>query len=138
MLIAAFGVIMLPYSLTSPVIIYVAYLPFGAPAHFFLTAASYLLSLGIYSSAISVSQDMNLRHSIRKQATEEPRLLGSIGEASMGDEMIKRVARLAKESSDAMAEETGIQPSMTEAEVRQYLEWVMQEVKTGKNAASDV
>ena len=137
MLIAAFGVIMLPYSLSSPVIIYVAYPPFGAPAHFFLTAASYLLSLGIYSSAISVSQDMNLRHSIRKQAIDEPRLLGSIGEASMGDEMIKRVTRLAKENSDAMAKETGIQPSMTEAEVKQYLEWVIQEVNTSKNPASD-
>jgi hypothetical protein len=136
MLIAAFGVIMLPYSLSSPVIIYVAYPPFGAPAHFFLTAASYLLSLGIYSSAISVSQDMNLRHSIRKQAMDEPRLLGSIGEASMEDEILKRVTRLAKERSSTMVSETGIQPSITEAEIRQYLEWVIKQVKTCKNTGA--
>jgi hypothetical protein len=133
MLIAAFEVIMLPYSLSSPVIIYVAYPPFGAPAHFFLTAASYLLSLGIYSSAISVSQDMNLRHSIRKQAMDEPRLLGSIGEASMEDEVVRHVTRLAKEKSSTMTNETGIQPSITEAEIKQYLEWVIKQVKTGKN-----
>lgn len=82
MLIAAFGVVMLPYALSSPVIIYVAYPPFGVPAHFFLTTASYLLSLGIYSSAISVSQDMNLRHSIRRRALDEPGLLDSTGRSA--------------------------------------------------------
>jgi hypothetical protein len=123
MLIAAYGVVMLPYALSSPVIIYIAYPPFGVLAHFTLTAASYLLSLGIYSSAISVSQDMSLRHSIKKQALGQPGLLDSIGAASMEDEVVRRVAILVKKSSEEMEEETGIQPSsssITEAEIRQY------------------
>ncbi|MER3408300.1 MAG: hypothetical protein C4292_06125 [Nitrososphaera sp.] len=136
MLIAAYGVVMLPYALSAPVIIYVAYPPFGALAHFTLTAASYLLSLGIYSSAISVSQDMSLRRSIKKQALGQPGLLDSIGAAGMEDEVVRRVAMLVKKSSEEMEEETGIQPSsITEAEIRQYLELVINELKSDSGKA---
>lgn len=137
MLVAAYGVIILPYSLSSPVIIYVAYPPFGSAAHFFLLTGSYLMSLGLYSSALSVSQDMNLRQSIRKQAIEEARLLESIGMANMEEELQKRVARIAKNSSDAMAQETGIQPSITEQDLNQYLEYVMKEINARKTANAD-
>ena len=74
MTISAYGVAMLAVSVQSP-IIQTPYPPFGIAASSFVALASYLFSLGFYFSAISVSQDMTLRKSIRKYVIEESRLV---------------------------------------------------------------
>ena len=45
--------------------------------------SAYLIFVGIYSSGVSISEDINLRRSIRKDAIEEAKLLVSIGSAQM-------------------------------------------------------
>ena len=68
------------------------YPPFGLPTISFLGLSSYLLLLiGIYSSAISVSEDSKLRQSIRNSALRETKLLDSIGMAQMEQEIQRRV-----------------------------------------------
>jgi hypothetical protein len=91
--------------------------------------SSYLLLLGVYSSAISVSEDSKLRQSIREFTLAEPKLLDSIGTAHMEQEIEKRVLALTKQNQDRMAEETGIQSSLTDDDVKEYLEQVIKEVK---------
>jgi hypothetical protein len=66
MTISAYDVILLFSSnqITSLILAY--YPPFGLASISFLGLGSYLLLVGIYSSAISVANDINLRRSMRQ------------------------------------------------------------------------
>jgi hypothetical protein len=83
-------------------------------------------------SAISVAQDETLRRSIRK-SVKDMKFLESIGTAQMEQELQKRVLIIAKENSDDMTEETGVQPSLTEDQMKEYLDMVSNEVKRTKH-----
>ena len=67
------------------------YPPFGLVAVFFAVISSYMILVGLYSSAISVSQNADLRRSIRKYVLQEVRFLGSIGSANMEKEIEQRL-----------------------------------------------
>ncbi len=82
-----------------------------------------MMLVGIYSSAISVAEDSNLRKSIRDFALSQSRLLDSIGSAQMEQEIEKRVLVFTKQIQDRMFGE----PSLTEDETKQYLEQVIRE-----------
>jgi len=69
---------------------------------------------------------------IRGLTTKESKLLDSIGTAQMEQEIEKRVLSLTKQNKDRLAEETGIQSSLTEEDMKQYLEEVISEVKMQK------
>jgi hypothetical protein len=113
-------------------IIHASYPPFGLATISFIGLSSYLILMGVYSSAISLSQDAKLRRSIRDSAINESQLLGNIGAAQIEQEIIKRVATVAKKRSDRMTEETGVQPSLSKDDVEQYLKEVIQEIKVKK------
>jgi hypothetical protein len=89
--------------------------------------------VGIYSSAISVSEDSELRHSIRSFARKE--LLDSIGSAYMEQEIQQKVITFTKQNQHRMAEETGIQSSLTEEDVKDYLQQVIREVEKQKSSS---
>ncbi len=57
------------------------------------------------------------------------KFLESIGTAQMEQDLQKRVLTIAKENSDVMTEETGVQPSLTEDEIKEYLDMVVNEIK---------
>ena len=96
--------------------------------------SSYLLLLGVYASAISVSEDSKLRQSIRQAALREPKLLDSIGTAQMEQEIQRRVLSVTRKTQALMTEETGIQSSLSEEDMKHYLEQVIREVKTQKTS----
>jgi hypothetical protein len=50
----------------------------------------------------------------------------------MEHEIQKKVIEFTKRNQDRMAEETGIQPSLTDEDVKAYLEQVIKEVKKPK------
>jgi hypothetical protein len=131
MIIAAYGILMLQVSGTGTAS-QAAYPPFGLAAVSSVGLASYMLYVGLYSSAISVSQDVELRQSIRRSAIKEVKFLESIGTAQMEQELQKRVLTIAKKNSDIMTEETGVQPSLSEDDMKQYLEEVIREIKVRK------
>ena len=79
----------------------------------FIGLSCYLIYSGLYSSAVTVSQDVALRNSIRKSVTEQSKLLDSIGTAQMEQELESRVLTISKKVSDKMEEETGVETSMT-------------------------
>jgi hypothetical protein len=130
-IIAAYGLLLF-YVAGSATATQAAYPPFGLASVSFTGLACYLIYTGLYSSAISVSQDANLRQSIRKSAIKEIKFLENMGSAQMEQELQKRVLTIAKKNSDIMTEDTGVQPSLSEDDMKQYLEEVIREIKVRK------
>ena len=129
MIISAYGFLLLFVSNQAIVLVSVPYPPFGLVTILFMGLSSYLILIGIYSSAVSVAHDVKLRQSIRKAVEQQSELLGNIGTAQMEQELQKRVIRFVKEHSDKMTEETGVQSSVAEDDMKQYLNEVLTEIK---------
>ena len=61
------------------------------------------------------------------------KFLESIETAQMEQDLQKRVLTIAKKNSDVVTEETGVQPSLTEDEMKEYLDTVANEIKHTKH-----
>jgi hypothetical protein len=131
MIMAAYGFLLF-YIAGSATAAQAAYPPYGLASVSLTGLSCYLIYSGLYSSATIVSQDTTLRQSIRKSVTEQSRLLDSIGTAHMEQELESRVLTIAKKNSEAMAEESGVETSMTEDDMKDYLEIVMNEIHSKK------
>jgi hypothetical protein len=94
-----------------------------------MAISSYLILVGVYSSAISVAQDVNLRKSLRKSVEQQSTLLDKIGASEMEQEIHRRVIKITKEKLNKMTEETGVQSSVTDDEMKQYMNDVLKEIK---------
>jgi hypothetical protein len=130
LIISAYGLILFFFSNQAiPIVASPTFPPFGFVTISFLGLASYLLLVGIYSSATSVSQDAKLRASIKKYAFNELKLLDSISSAELEDRLEKGVKNIIKMNRDSMVEETGVQSSLSEDNVKQYLDEVLKESK---------
>jgi hypothetical protein len=127
MIIAAYGFVLF-YVTSITIISQAAYPPYGLASVSFTGLSCYLIYSGLYFSAISVSQDTALRASIRKSVMEQSKLLDSIGTAQMEKELQSRVLTVAKKASDIMTEKTGVEASMTEDDMKDYMELVMKEL----------
>jgi hypothetical protein len=95
----------------------------------FIGLSCYLIYSGLYSSAVTVSQDVVLRHSIRKSITEQSKLLDSIGTAQMEQALQSRVLTITTKLSDKMEEETGVEASMTLEDMKEQIEMVRKEIR---------
>jgi hypothetical protein len=129
MIIAAYGFILF-YVAGSALVLQAAYPPFGLVSVSFTGLSCYLIFNGLYFSAISVSQDMTLRQSIRKSVMEQSKLLDSIGTAEMEREVQKQVLTVAKKTSATMEEKTGVEASMNEVDMKDYVELVIKELRS--------
>jgi len=67
-----------------------SYPPFGVSSYSFTALASYFFMIGIYSSAIIISTDSELRRIIQKTTIEQSKLLDNIGSAYMEQELVKK------------------------------------------------
>jgi hypothetical protein len=87
---------------------------YGIAGHSLVLLSSYLFSMGLYLSAIAISQDSSLRKSIKKSAVN---LIGDIGSAQM-------------EQQIELEEQTGgFSDEVTEKEAKDYVELVLNEKK---------
>ncbi|MFZ0202596.1 MAG: hypothetical protein WB053_07165 [Nitrososphaeraceae archaeon] len=127
MIIAAYGFLLF-YIAGSAYAAQAAYPPFGLVSVSLTGLSCYLIYTGLYSSAVTVSQDMALRTSIRRSVTEQSKLLDSIGTAQMDQELQSRVLTVTKKLSDKMEEETGVEASMTEEDIKEHIELVRKEI----------
>lgn len=127
MTIAAYGILLLMIAGTGTAS-QAAYPPFGLASVSFVGLAGYMIYTGLYTSAISISQDTTLRASIKKSAYEQARLLDSIGKAEMEKELQSRVLKVVKDNSESMVRETGVESSMTDEDIKRYLEIVIKEL----------
>lgn len=94
--------------------------------------SSYLIFIGIYSSAISVSEDSKLRASIRKSVEAEVNFIGNIASAEMTHTVIERILRKVRAVSEMIPQDTGIATSLTDREIKEYVGEVINETKNRK------
>jgi hypothetical protein len=110
-----------------------SYPPFGAIQRAFLVLASFLFSLGIYSVALSVAQDAELRQLARKYVKEYA-LLDTLGSAQDNAEIMRKLVKLIHQHADAMEKESGVESSMLDDnEARRYLDLVIMETRGKKD-----
>lgn len=128
MIIVAYGFVVF-YIAGSAIVSQAAYPPFGLVSVSFTGLSCYLIYNGLYFAAISVSQDMTLRRSIRKSVMEQSKLLESIGTAQMEREVQARTLAVAKKMFDIMAENSGVEVSMNENDMKDYVELVIKELR---------
>lgn len=93
-----------------------------------MTRILYYFSLGFFS-AISVSQDKELRRSIRKYIMKESQLIDSNATAQMEKETTDRVIQIAKENAADMEKETGVVTSLDESHLQDYLQEIVKELR---------
>jgi hypothetical protein len=133
MLLAAYGLILFFVSNQNGIVSSGSlYPPFGLITASFLAFSSYLMFSGLYSATISVSEDVSLRRTIRKLALKESHMLDNIATAQIEHEMEAAVLKIAKKQKDAIVEESGIEPSLTMEDAKQYLDEVLIEIKNKK------
>jgi hypothetical protein len=105
------------------------YPPFGLAGVSTVGLASFLILTGLYNSAVAVSQDVQLRRTIKSSAKEELKLIDNIGSAEMHREIEKKVIYVAKLNADILAEKSGVEPSMNDQEIIEYLHLATEELK---------
>jgi hypothetical protein len=128
MIMAAYGFLLF-YIVGSAYASQAAYPPFGLASVSLTGLSCFLIYSGLYSSAVTVSQDITLRKSIRRSVTEQSKLLDSIGTAKMDQELQSRVLMVTKKLSDKLEEETGVETSMTEEDIKEHIEMVRKEIQ---------
>jgi hypothetical protein len=124
--ISMYGIVLLYISLAAN-IAQGSYPPFGATSYSFIGAAAYFFMSGIYSSAISVSSDSKLRQLIKRAALDQSRLIDNISAASLKQELVKKMMHLLKSHSSNLVEETGIESSLDEDDIKYYIEEALRE-----------
>ena len=135
MTLSAYGVILIFSSNQITSLILTHYPPFGLASMSFLGLGSYLLLVGIYSSAISVANDNNLRRSMRRTMERESIMLDNIATSQLETEIQNRITTIAKHFSAEtkyVFEKTGVESSMQEDEIKEYLKLTLQEIENSK------
>jgi hypothetical protein len=128
LILAAYGMLIF-YIAGSATVSQAAYPPFGLVSTAFTGLSTYLIYVGLYSSAVTLSQDLTLRKTIRKSVMEQSKLLDSIGTAQMERELQTSVLTIVKKTSDEMKENSGIEASLSEDDIRDYMSLVICELK---------
>jgi nitrogen-specific signal transduction histidine kinase len=106
---------------------------YGVAAHSLILLSSYLFTIGLYSSAISISQDNELRQSIRKSAIEVAKLVDVLGAPKIEHEIQRRVLNTISKQQQVLREQTGVDSSLSEYDMKQYLGTVLKEIKVLKD-----
>jgi hypothetical protein len=127
LILAAYGMFIF-YIAGSATVSQAAYPPFGLISVGFTGLSTYLIYVGLYSSAVTLSQDLTLRKTIRSSVLEQSKLLDSIGTAQMERELQTSVLSIVKKTSQEMKENSGIEASLTEDDLRDYMSIVMNEL----------
>jgi hypothetical protein len=129
LIISGFGFFLLFTSNQAILMSIAPYPPFGIATITVMGLSAYLVVVGIYMSTISLSQDTQLRRSIRRVAITQSKLFDSMVTAEIEKEIERRVIEVFKKQSVEMEDETGVQPSLNDQEAHDYLIKVIREIK---------
>ncbi len=96
---------------------------YGIAGHSLVLLSSYLFSMGLYLSAVALSQDTSLRKSIKASAVK---LIDDIGSAQMEQQLEQRVSKLVKKEQKKLEEQTGgFSVEVNEEEIKEYMKMVL-------------
>ena len=131
LILTAYGFLLF-YITGSAVAAQVAYPPFGLISVSLIGLSCYLIYSGLYSSAQIVSQDTVLLKSIKNSITEQANFLGGIGTAHRNKELESRVLTIAKDLENEIEQTSGVQSSLDETEIVDYIQYVVNEIHKNK------
>ena len=110
-----------------------AYPPYGLVSVSLIGLSCYLIYSGLYSAAQIVSQDLRLLRTIKESVTEQANFLGSIGTAHRNKELESKVLTITKNLENEIEEVSGVETSLSENEVVDYIQYVLNEIHGNKN-----
>jgi len=82
---------------------------------------------GLYRSAVSIADDSRLRRLIRDTTKKELDLLYDIGSAETSKEIESKVMRIMKKNRDVLAQQSGVEPSLTDMEILDLVTTIQKE-----------
>jgi hypothetical protein len=133
LLMAGYG-FMLFFSATQASVVTTIYPPFGFATVSSYGLGTYLILLGLYLSALSVSQDEQLRNMIKRSTLSESKFLHSIGTSAGEQEkvLVNTVLNKAKLQQETIIKDIGIRTSLSEEDIKQYVKEVEDKVAEDK------
>jgi hypothetical protein len=129
LIISAVGFVLLFVCNQAAVLAVTPFPPYGVVTTSFVGLASYLILLGIFSSAISMSQDAKLRVMVRKTMLDQSGLLDTMGSAHLKQEIQKKVVEVMRDNSVKIIADTGIETPPSEDDIKQYVDDVLKELR---------
>ena len=128
MTLTAFGFILL-YISSPMTLVATSYPPFGIASLSFSGLACYLLLIGLYSTAVTLSQHAQLRKSIRSSINEQhSKLMDGIGMSELQREIDKRVTPLVQRHAEQMNMESALDFTISKEEVKQYMNEILRDL----------
>jgi hypothetical protein len=103
---------------------------FGVAGRALMLLASFMLCAGFYLSAVHMAQDARLRRLIKASAGSK--VFGAMAAAQLGQETEKRVLDVIEKEREIIKEQTGIQTSLEQKDVKTYLDSVLLEIQGKK------
>jgi len=99
------------------------YPPFGLATMSLYGLSTYMILLALYSCAISVSEDIEIRKSIKKSTLRESKFLDSMGTAHMERDLTRRIVLKAREEQkERIQKSAGIKSSLTDEDIINIIE----------------
>jgi hypothetical protein len=103
---------------------------FGVAGRALMLLASFMLCAGFYLSAVHMAQDARLRRLIKASAGSK--VFGAMATAQLEQETERRVLDIIEKEREVIKEQTGIQPSLEQKDVKTYLDSVLLEIQSKK------
>jgi hypothetical protein len=133
LLISSIGIAILFGTLEISPLQYHVYPPYGFITQAFIPLGTYLLFVGIFTSARNISRDAELRKEFYKSASSQLTLLKSIGVSQMEREIEKQVKSIEKRLQETAAESHLEEQHLDEENVKEILHDVLNELYYSKS-----
>jgi hypothetical protein len=136
LLICSYGFVLLFVATVGQVSV-AAYPPYGFATYAMLTLSSYMIIIGLYAAASSISQDVRLRQYIKDLTRKDSSFFSAIGHAQLEKQVQSKASDLeqvVKEQRMELEKKSGVQSSIQEQDIKQYLLEVLQEVDRHKSS----
>jgi hypothetical protein len=111
--------------------------PLGIISYSFVGLGAYLFVTGIYSSAVSVSMDTELRKMIRRFLLDRSGFIDSIGSANLDLELRRTVFSMSKNYVESIKDSSNFELQISDGEYQQYIDKAIQEVLKARNEEND-
>jgi hypothetical protein len=134
MLISGIGMVIVFGSLEIQTLQYILYPPYGLITAAFMPVGSYLLFIGIFSSAQSISRHIEIRKELFTSTKNELAFLKDIGEAEQVQELLNKCRHIAKRTTISTNQEN---TELDQKEAMEIIHDVMDELKIIKEREKD-
>ena len=134
LIMTSLGLVLI-FIITQGTLIMTPFPPFGLSSLSFVIISIYLFNFGFYATAVSLSQDVKLRQTIKLKTKRNINLLSSIGKAQMTSELQRAVSDIkpiVEKEEKELEEKTGLETSFSQENIEDYMKQVLEEMSKSK------